>query len=319
LSSDLILIALSSFAERDRAPMDRLEASGFRFRIHKTGKRITTPELLQTGRDASVIVAGVEPYDARTLEALPALRCISRVGVGTDAIDLVAARHRRVTVVNTPDVPTAAVAELAIAMFLALGRKLVPQANLMRERRWERLEAHLLGARTVGVVGLGRIGRRVAQLSRAFDATVLGYDPMVGSAGAPEGVEMTSLDTLLSRSDIVSLHAARSDTSPLFLDGEAFARMKKGAIVVNLARGNMIDETALHDALTSGHLGGAGLDVYSQEPYAGPLSDLDNVVLTPHSATLPVETRAAMEIEAVENAIAFLSGTLNPAAAVVWP
>jgi D-3-phosphoglycerate dehydrogenase / 2-oxoglutarate reductase len=319
VTSNLILIALSTFAERDRAPLERLESSGLPFKIHRTGKRITTPELLESGRDAGAIVAGVEPYDARTLDGLPALRCISRVGVGVDAIDLAAARARRIAVLNTPEVPTAAVAELALAMSLALQRNLVAQSNSMRERRWERLETHLLGARTVGVIGLGRIGRRVAELSAAFGARVIGYDPIGSAQPAVGAIERVSLDALLATADVVSLHAAHSETHPLRLGAAEIARMKRGAVLVNLARGTMVDETALHQALVSGHLAGAGLDVFPNEPYAGPLCDLPNVILTPHSATTPVETRTAMELEAVDKAIAYLSGTLDPRDAVVWP
>ena len=317
MKSDLILIALSTFAERDRAPLERLEHSGFAYRIHRTGKRITTAELLESGRDAAAIVAGVESYDARTLEALPALRCIARVGVGTDAIDLAAARARGIAVLNTPEVPTAAVAELAIAMFLALGRNLVPQTLSMRGRKWERLEAHLLGARTVGLIGLGRIGRRVAELCGAFGSRVIAHDPFAQSS--PQGVELVPLEELIAVADILSLHAAHSTDKPLRFGAAEFERMKKGAVFVNLARGSMVDETALRAALVSGHLAGAGLDVYSDEPYSGPLCDLPNVVLTPHSATTPVETRAAMELEAVNKALGFLAGTLSSRDAVVWP
>jgi D-3-phosphoglycerate dehydrogenase len=318
VSSDLVLIALSTFVEHDRAPLDLLERSGRPFRIHDTGKRITTPELLDEGRDAAVIVAGVEPYDAPTLEQLPALRCISRCGVGTDAIDLAAARARGIAVLNTPDVPTAAVAELALSMFLALSRNLRRQANLMQAHQWKRLEAHLLGGRTVGIVGLGRIGRRVAELCRAFGANVIAHDPFAdAAAAAAAGIALLPMDELLARADIVSLHAARSATHPLVLDAAAFARMKRGVVVVNLARGSMVDEPALIDALRSGHVAGAGLDVFSSEPYDGPLCDFEQVILTPHSATLPVETRAAMELECVDKALRFLDGRIAPAERVV--
>jgi D-3-phosphoglycerate dehydrogenase len=309
VSSDLVLIALSTFVEHDRAPLELLERSGHPFRIHSTGKRITTPELLDEGRDAAVIVAGVEPYDAATLEQLPELRCISRCGVGTDAVDLAAARARGITVLNTPDVPTAAVAELALSMFLALSRNLHRQANLMHAHQWKRLESHLLGGRTVGIIGLGRIGRRVAQLSEAFGAKVIAHDPFA-DASTVGAIELVSLDDLLARADIVSLHAARSATHPLVLDAAALARMKRGVVVVNLARGSMIDEPALMEALKTGHVAGAGLDVFSSEPYDGPLCDFEQVILTPHSATLPVETRAAMELECVDKALRFLDGRI---------
>lgn len=307
--NDTIFVALSTFAERDRSPLDRLEASGRPFRLYDKGKRITTADLLAEGRDASVIIASVEPYDAPTLAALPGLRCISRCGAGVDNVDLDAARARGIAVLNTPDAPTASVAEAAITMFLALSRKLPQQAALMRARRWERVETHLLGSRTVGIVGLGRIGRRVAELCRAFGSEVVGYDPREDAAWlSRSGVRLVSLDELIATSDIVSLHAARSPENPFMVTREVLAKMKPGAAVVNLARGGMVDEDALARSLASGHLSGAALDVFAEEPYAGPLCDLPNVVLTPHSAALAVETRALMETQAVENALAFLDG-----------
>lgn len=312
MTTNLILVALSTFAEYDRAPLLRLMESGHRFRIHDTGKRIATSELLHLADDASVIIAGVERYDAATLEALPQLRCISRCGVGTDNIDLAAARAKGVVVLNTPDVPTAAVAELTLSMFLSLSRRLNEQSNLMHARRWERLEAHLLGARTVGLIGFGRIGRRVAELCRTFGASVIATDPLADPRlAASAGVTMVSLDHLLSTADIVSLHAAHSPDNPLQLGREDIAKMKRGTILVNVARGGMVDEAALADALRAGHLAAAGLDVFREEPYSGELCEIEQVLLTPHSATLPVETRVAMEAQCVDNALRFLDGRIN--------
>jgi D-3-phosphoglycerate dehydrogenase / 2-oxoglutarate reductase len=305
--SDLVFVTLSTFAVHDREPMRLLETSGVPFRVNGTGKRITTIELLEAGRDASVIIAGVEPYDAATLQALPALRCISRCGVGVDSIDLVAARACGISVLNTPDPPTAAVAELAVTMMLALCRQLPRQVLHARRGEWMRLDSRLLGGRRVGLIGLGRIGRRVASLLQPFGCEIRATDPGV-AAGAVPGVALVPLPELIRACDIISIHAARDAASPLVLGAAEIAAMPPGAILINVARGGMVDERALHDALVSGHLAGAGLDAYEHEPYDGPLCELDNVILTPHSATLTVETRAAMEIECVQNALAFVRG-----------
>jgi D-3-phosphoglycerate dehydrogenase / 2-oxoglutarate reductase len=314
----VIFVTLSTFVEHDDVPLRLLRESGIPFRIHDTGKRITTAELVAAGADATAVVAGVEPYDRLTLAQLPRLTCISRCGVGIDSIDLAAARDRGIAVLNTPDPPVNAVAELALAMMLALGRNLPRQALAARGRQWLRVEAHLLGARRVGIVGLGRIGRRVAQLVRAFGSEVWAADPGPDLAWCEtHHVRIVPLDRLLEDSDIVSIHAARSGHSPLVLDEAAFARMRRGAILINLGRGEMVDEQALCEALASGHLFGAGLDVYGTEPYDGPLCGFDNVILTPHAATLTVETRAAMERECVAKAIAYLEGRLDPADRVV--
>jgi D-3-phosphoglycerate dehydrogenase len=312
VKNDSIFVALSSFAEHDPYPRELLEGSGHPYRIHTTAKRITTAELLRDGVEAAVIVAGVEPYSSATLAQLPALRCISRCGVGVDNIDLGAARERGITVVNTPDVPTAAVAELALAMFLALSRNLRPQANLMQARRWERTTAHLLGARTVGLIGLGRIGQRVAELCRAFNARVLAFDPLLAPARAQSlGVHLVSREKLLREADIISIHASTTGEQGFLVGAPELRLMKPGAILVNLARGEMVDETALVEALRSGHLAGAGLDVFAEEPYKGPLCDFEQVILTPHSATFNVETRAAMELESIRNGLRYLAGDIG--------
>ena len=309
--NNLIFVGLSTFAAKDRRPLDLLASSGYPYKIHTTGKRITTPELLKNGLDAAVILAGVEPYDTATLNQLPALRCISRCGVGVDSIDLPMAKKRKVVVANTPTIPIEAVAELALSMFLALSRNLRVQANLMQERRWERLSTHLLAGRTVGLLGLGRIGQRVAQLCKAFNALVIAYDPMLEKTmGQNLGVNLVTKEKLLAESDIVSLHASKSSEHQVLIGSSELAKMKRGSILVNLARGEMVDDDALVEAISSGHIAGAGLDVFSKEPYQGPLCDFEQVILTPHSATLPIETRAAMELQCVENAIGFLNSTL---------
>ena len=311
--NDLILVALSSFSVHDQRPMELLEASGFPLRIHGSGKRITNPELLEEGRDATVILAGVEDFDSATLARLPELKCISRCGVGVDSIDLDAARERGVAVLNTPTIPTEAVAELALSLFLSLSRNLRVQANSMQARRWERLTAHSLGGRTVGLMGLGRIGQRVAELCRAFNARVLAHDPKGDpSVARGLGVELVEKEQLLSQADIVSLHASSGGEERVLIGSSELASMKPGAVLVNLSRGEMVDEGALIEALRAGHLAGAGLDVFTEEPYHGPLCDFDQVILTPHSATMTLETRAAMETQCVENALGFLAGKVAP-------
>jgi D-3-phosphoglycerate dehydrogenase len=308
--SDVVFVTLSTFAVHDREPMRLLEASGVPFKMHGTGKRITTPELLAAGRDASVIIAGIEPYDAATLQALPALRCISRCGVGVDSIDLAAARARGIAVLNTPDPPVAAVAELAVTMMLALCRRLPRQMQHARRGEWTRVDSRLLGGRRVGLIGLGRIGRRVAELLRSFGCEIRATDPGV-AAGTVPGVTLVPLPELIRTCDVISIHAAREGASPLVLGAAEMAAMPRGAILINVARGGMVDERALHDALAAGHLSGAGLDAYEHEPYQGPLCGLDDVVLTPHSATLTVETRSAMERECVSKALRFVAGQLS--------
>ena len=314
----MIFVALSTFSQNDRRPLELLEGSGFKFHLHKTGKRIDPEELISEGAGATVIIAGVEPYEAKTLDRLPILKCISRCGAGVDAIDLAAARERGITILNTPTIPTQAVAELALAMFLSLSRKLRQQSNLMNHRRWERLSTHLLAGRIIGLFGFGRIGRRVAELSQAFGAQVIAYDPKVEADVARKiGVTMVDREQLLRTADIVSLHASNDMKQPVLIGAEELSLMKDGTILVNLARGSMVDEQAVVEALHSGRLAGAGFDVFSVEPYIGPLCDFEQVILTPHSATMTLETRVMMELQCAENAVQFLRGKISPQARVI--
>jgi D-3-phosphoglycerate dehydrogenase len=302
-----IFVALSSFAENDGRPLELLKSSGYPFKIHNTGKRITTLELLHNGGEADVILAGVETYNAQIFEGLPNLRCISRCGVGVDAIDLDVAKQNGVEVLNTPGIPTQAVAELALTMFLALSRNLPRQINSMRESKWERLETHLLSGKIIGLIGFGSIGQRVAELCIAFGAKVIATDPLLASSIAEKmNVSLVTKEQLLGLADIVSLHASKNSDKSFLLGANEFNLMKKGAYFVNLARGDMVDELALIDALNSGKIAGAGLDVFEEEPYKGSLCQYEQVILTPHSATNTIETRSNMELKCVQNALQFL-------------
>jgi D-3-phosphoglycerate dehydrogenase len=264
-------------------------------------------EVVKYGRTCRGLVAGVEPYDAETLEQLSELRCISRCGTGIDSIDLAEAERRGIAVLNTPEAPTTAVAELTLAMMLALLRQLTSVNALMHAKQWQRLPGRLLQGKTVGIIGLGRIGQRVAELVRAFDALVIGVDPHPDAEWVTKHeVELMDLPTLLAHADIVSIHAGRSAENPLSIGATEIEQMKQGALLINMARGDLVDDHALHEALESGKLSGAGLDVFPQEPYTGPLCENERVILSPHQATLTIETRIAMETRAVENVIQFL-------------
>jgi len=250
-----IFIALSTFAADDKKPLELLEASGFPYKIHQSGKRITPEELLRDGTDASVIVAGVESYDLKTLSQLNVLQCISRCGVGVDAIDLNFARKNNICVANTPMVPVQAVAELALTMFLALSRNVRQQSNLMKEKHWERITGHLLSGRTIGLIGFGRIGQKVASLCNAFGAKVIAFDPYADKKLEDKlNIRLLGFDDLLSQSDIVSIHASKVSDYPVIIGESQIGRMKDGAIIVNLSRGEMLDETALIMALNSGKI-----------------------------------------------------------------
>ena len=284
-----------------------MEAGGFEVRRNALGRRLRREEMAEALRDADAVLAGVEPYDGPLLAQLPRLRCISRCGVGTDAIDLEAARRHGIAVCTTPDETVEPVAQLTVAMVLALARHLPLHLADFRAGVWKKRTGALLSEWTIGLVGFGRIGQAVERCLRAFGPRILVSDPRAGEAGLPDGVERVELATLLAEADLVSLHAGcRPGDGPL-MGGREFEMMKRGSYLVNTSRGFLVDEAALSAALISGRLAGAALDVFASEPYTGILSTLPQVLCTPHVATLTRASRAAMEWRCAKNVVDYFS------------
>jgi D-3-phosphoglycerate dehydrogenase len=297
-------LSVSSFGAAGEEPLERLRAAGARVLPNPHGRKLTADEVVELLADADGTIAGTEPLDAAVLERLPNLRAISRVGIGLDNVDLEAAERLGVRVFNTPDAVTDAAAELTVAGLLTLIRHVAFMDSELRAGRWTRQMGSLLRHKTVGIVGLGRIGRRVARLLSGFEPELLGYDPVADADHASEaGVRLVPLDELLAASHVVTLHATASAT---LVGKRELDLMRPGTLLVNVARGGLVDEDALHSALANEQLGGAYLDVFAEEPYEGPLSELGNVVLTPHAGSFAREARALMETEAVENLLGFL-------------
>jgi D-3-phosphoglycerate dehydrogenase len=304
MNNNLIFVALSTFSEKDNSPLNLLKSSGINYKIHKSGKRINKQELLEDALDATIIIAGVETYDKELLSKLINLKYIVRCGVGIDNIDLEYAKEKGIIILNTPDIPSLAVAELALSMFLILSRNLLIQANLMADKKWVRVESHLLSNKSLGIFGYGRIGKKVVELCKPFGLNVYVCDPYYNSEiNIEEKINFVSKSELLEKADIISIHASNTTPGKYLLDESDFNLMKKGVLIVNLSRGGMINEEALYVALKTGQIAGAGLDVFEKEPYDGRLCELQNVILTPHSATSTLETRTAMEKECVEKSI----------------
>ena len=295
MTAPRVYVALQQFCEHDDRPRRFLEGAGFEVRLNMLGRRLRRDELPQLLRDAHAVIAGVEPYDAELLATLPQLQCISRCGVGTDAIDLDAARARGIAVYTTVEDVVEPVAQMTVAMILALARNLPLHVADVRAGQWRKHTGRLLSEWSVGLIGCGRIGRAVAQYLRAFGPRVLVADPVLTSREAPEGTVLCSLERLLAEADLVSVHAGRRREEGALLGARELAQMKPGSFLVNTARGHLVDERALQAALERGHLAGAALDVFEEEPYAGPLHRLPNVLCTPHVATLTRASRMAME------------------------
>jgi D-3-phosphoglycerate dehydrogenase len=262
---------------------------------------LTEDEAIENLRDNVIgLIAGLEPLNARVLDTAPSLKAIARVGIGLDTVDLAAAKARGIEVFNTPEPPAQAVAELTIGHILGMLRNISRVDRAIRGGEWKGQFGQLLAGKTVGVVGYGRIGRKVTELLVPFGVNVIAHDPIMGNAS---GVRFVDLSTLLATSDIVTLHVPYTMDNHHMIGEREIAAMKKSAFLVNIARGGLIDEDALRSSLISGHLAGAALDCFEVEPYAGPLKDLDNVVMTAHMGTYATETRGQMEREAAKQLV----------------
>ena len=302
-----VAIGPSSFAEEDDAPLRRLRTAGCEVVPNSFKRRLNEAEIIAHLNGVEGLIAGLEPLNANVFAAAKDLRAIARVGIGMDNVDLAAASARGIRVSNTPDGPTQAVAELTMAAMLALCRRLVPANAALHAGEWKKQIGLGLGGSTVLIVGFGRIGRRVAELCRAFGARVIVYDPALEDRALPDGVTLErDLLAALPRADIVSLHAGSNQT---IFTAREFAAMRDGAILLNSARGELVDESALLAALDSGKLSGAWYDAFAKEPYTGPLTKYDQVLLTPHVATYTRQCRLSMESAAVENLLRDLGQT----------
>ena len=266
----------------------------------------------------AVLVRSATKMDAEAIAAAPNLKVIARAGVGLDNVDIPAATAAGVLVVNAPTSNIVSAAELAVSLLLAVARNVVPANLALKNGQWKRSQfgGVELQDKTVGIIGMGKIGMLVAQRLAGFDMKFVAYDPYVKSApsGGPE-IKMVSLDELLATSDFVTIHIPKTAETAGLIDSVALAKMKPNAFVINAARGGVLDESALFDALTAGTIAGAGLDVYATEPCTdSPLFALDNVVATPHLGASTEEAQEKAGVAVAESVVAAFAGTEVPGA-----
>lgn len=297
MTTDKIVLGPSSFAEIDKTPLDRLLASGYTIVDNPFKRKLTKPELLDLlTPDVVGIIAGLEPLDREVLERSK-LKVISRVGSGLSNVDVQAARELGIEVRSTPNGPTQAVAELTIGALLGLLRMIPLMDQALHRGEWSKKIGAQLEGKTVAIVGFGRIGRRVAELLAPFRVKLLVVDPQV-TDDVSAGFERLPLEQALPLADIVTLH---SSGEQCLIGARELAVMKSGVVLLNVARGGLIDEEPLVKALEAGKVAGAWIDTFKKEPYNGPLCRFPNVILTPHVGSYTLDCRKQMETEAVEN------------------
>jgi D-3-phosphoglycerate dehydrogenase len=306
-----VLVTPTSYGAHDSSLRDRLEAHVGQVTYNTTGQPLSSAQLQELLGEVDGFIAGLDEVDAAAIQSADRLQVIARYGVGVNNVDLEAARRRGIVVTNTPGSNSKAVAELAIALILNLLRPVLPAVHETRQGGWPRLKGFSLEGRCVGLVGLGSIGKEVARRLAGFDCQILAYDPVQDLDFADYWqIRYTSLEDLLAQADVVSLHLPVLPETVGLVDRQFIGRMKPGAWLVNTARGELVDEQALYEAIVAGRLAGAALDVFSQEPPGAesPLLQLPQVLPTPHMGAHTDGATNAMGRMALEACLTVLQG-----------
>ena len=310
-----------------RIPKEGLDMIKERFDVKVWPSEVppSKEEIIEQAKDCHGIVSLLsDPIDAETISSLPKLKVIAQYAVGYDNIDVEEATKKGIVVTNTPGVLTETTADLTWALIMAAARRVVEADQFVRRGNWEvawgpelLLGADIHGA-SLGIVGMGRIGQAVAKRAQGFNMRILYHSPShnekIDAIEDLTGAKSTSLHTLLKESDIVTLHVPLTEETHHLIGKKELESMKEGSILINTSRGQVVDQDALYNALSTGHLGGAGLDVFREEPLEkkSPLLDLSNVVLVPHIGSASKKTRSTMATMCASNIIAALSGEMPP-------
>jgi D-3-phosphoglycerate dehydrogenase len=321
-----VLIAWDMLFALPGSHLQCIREAGFSLR-YAPHRLLTEDETVEALQGVDAVVAGGEPYSAHVLARCPELRVIARAGVGFDRVDLEAASRRGIVVTITPTATHEGVAEHTLALLLGLTRCISRYDREIRNGGWPRTPVQPLRGRTLGIVGLGRIGRAVAVRAAAFGLRLLAWDAFPDPASAAKlGIELVSLDVLLAQADYVTLHVPLDDSTRGLINRKTLAVMKPGSYLVNTARGGLVIEEDLREALESGHLARAALDVFCQEPVSAdhPLLQSDAVLLSPHIAGADTQSLADMATAAAQNIIDLYEGrwpessVINPAVRPGW-
>ena len=309
-----IFVSTHPFGALDSRPLELLRQTGFDFRINSLERKLTSQEVAEMARDCDALIAGTENISL-VLEKAPNIKIISRVGIGLDSVPLKECRRRNVMVCYTPDAVTMAVAELTVGLMLNITRFVSAADRQFRTGVWERLQGRRLGKSVIGLIGFGRIGKKVAHLLAPYYPCNLLINDIKDKSlelntmlEAGLSVEKAPLSKIYEESHIISLHLPLYSITRNMIAEKQLRQMRSDAFLINTARGGIVNEHALYKALSEEKLGGAALDVFEEEPYLGPLASINNVLLTPHMGSCSHDCRAQMELEATEEVIRYLQG-----------
>lgn len=318
-----VLVTNIPFAHLNPRPFDILKEAGAEVVLNPLGRTLGEDEYCQLINGFDVLLAGVEPVTAKVMDAAPRLRLIARIGIGIDNVDLLAAQERGIPVTHTPDGPSPATAELTIATMLDIARGVSQADRTIRGGSWARIVGVRLAESTVGVIGVGRIGKRVIRhLCGGFPGVKIlanDLDPDQ-EFGREFGVEWADKETIYRTCDFITLHVPRTALTRNMVGAHQLAMMKPSCRLLNLARGGIVNERDLAAALRAGKIAAAGLDVYEAEPYAGELATLDNMTMTCHMGANTPDCRLAMESGAAMEVVRLLAGEpfANPVAEIEY-
>ena len=304
-----VLITTVPFGDKNRLPIDLLDASGVEYSINTLGRKLKEEELAEMVTDYDVLIAGTEDITDVVMAKASKLKLISRVGIGLDNINLLAAERRGIKVSYTPDAPAPAVAELTIGLMLALLRSVHVSNAQMHRGEWQRLFGRRIPEVTIGIIGTGRIGGRVLRRLQAFGSPrILANDIRPDKNIAPElKLEWVGKEDIYKQADLISLHVPLTKQTKNMISHDELMMMQLDAMIINTSRGGIINEADLGAVLNAGHLSGAAIDVFDQEPYSGDLSKIDRCLLTSHMGSMSIDCRTRMEIEATEEVVRFLN------------
>jgi D-3-phosphoglycerate dehydrogenase len=305
-----VLITTVPFGDKNRLPLELLENAGVEYLVNPLNKKLTEDELAEMVTNFDVIIAGTEQITERVMNKASNLKMISRVGIGLDSVDLLAAEDRNIVVSYTPDAPAPAVAELTVGMMLTLLRSVHVSNSQMHQGQWYRYFGKRLSEITIGIIGIGRIGTAVLQHLKGFGNPKILVNDISPNANLEQefNIEWADKDQIYKEADIVSLHIPLTSVTKNMVCKNDLLSMKKDAIIINTSRGGIINEKGLYEVMQAGHLSGAAIDVFEQEPYDGQLREIERCLLTSHMGSMSVDCRTRMEIEATEEAVRFLTG-----------